>query len=190
MRANSRLQSFASLLQEWNASVNCLGRGESARLWERHILDSAQLLPHIPPGSTVVDVGSGAGLPGFVLAILDPSLHLVSVESDGKKAAVQRDIAARLPLDNARVIQERIENLPAIETDIIVSRAVAEVETLLALSSRLISARTRVLLLKTDQAREELETARKSGWQFSVDIFSSPCLAKGLLVALKDIKKE
>src|SRR5689334_9867686 len=82
-----RLRAYVDLLRRWNTRINLVGASTLADVWRRHILDSAQLIPHIDPAArTLVDLGSGAGLPGLILGILGvPEVHLI--EADQRKAA-------------------------------------------------------------------------------------------------------
>src|SRR5260221_2069883 len=87
-----RLERYVATLLRWQPTINLVSRGTLDDLWRRHLLDSAQLLPHMPDCGPIVDLGSGAGFPGLVLAILGaPDVHLV--ESDSRKAAFLREAA-------------------------------------------------------------------------------------------------
>jgi 16S rRNA (guanine527-N7)-methyltransferase len=123
----ARLEAYAALLLAWNRRVNLVGRGTEEDLWRRHMLDSAQLHPLIPAGArTLVDLGSGAGFPGLVLAILGgPHVHLV--ESDQRKAVFLRE-AARVTGAAAMVHAIRIEAAPPLAADIVTARALAPLD--------------------------------------------------------------
>lgn len=150
-----RLQAYVALLIAWNRRINLVGANTIGDIWRRHILDSAQLMPLLPGGTrTVVDVGSGAGLPGLVLAILGVSqVHLV--ESDQRKAAFLRE-AQRVTGAPATIHAERAERLAAIAADAIVARAVAPVDNLLLMVDKFRKPHTICLFLKGKGVEEEL----------------------------------
>ena len=129
------LEAYAALLEKWNRKINLVGRETLADLWRRHFLDSAQLLPLLPerpPGRDLViaDIGSGAGFPGLVLAILGAGeVHLI--ESDQKKCAFLLE-AARAAGADVAIHAQRIEEIAGLEADVITARALAPLEKLLA----------------------------------------------------------
>ena len=119
-----RLAAYADLLVRWQRRINLVGPATLADLWRRHMLDSAQFLDHAPGrGGTWVDLGSGAGFPGLVLAILGAGdVHLV--ESDGRKCAFLAE-AARVTATPVRIHRVRAEALAGVAADVVVSRAFA-----------------------------------------------------------------
>lgn len=127
-----RLNLFAGLLQTWNRRINLVSRESLADLWTRHFLDSAQLFPLLPPADgrrVLADFGSGAGFPGLVLSIMGAGeVHLI--ESDRRKAAFLRE-AARVTGADAKVWEERLEDLAAFPVDVITARACASLAQLL-----------------------------------------------------------
>ena len=132
----ARLERYAVLLEKWSRAINLVSQASLKHLWRRHMLDSAQLLPLLPPPPlgrprVVLDLGSGAGFPGLVLAMLGAGeVHLV--ESDAKKTAFLRE-AARLTETAVEIHDGRIEDLPAIRTDVLTARALAPLPRLLDL---------------------------------------------------------
>jgi len=153
----ARLESYVALVQKWQPRVNLVSPASLADIWSRHIWDSAQLVPHIPAASPrLVDVGSGAGFPGLVLAILtDAECHLV--ESDQKKAIFLQTVIRECGL-TATVHNQRIETMPCLDADIITARALAPLDRLLQLLAAQLKAGTRCLFLKGAQAESELAT--------------------------------
>ncbi len=131
----ARLERYAGLLGKWNRAVNLVSRDSLADLWRRHMLDSAQLLPLLPPAPAgrprvVVDLGSGAGFPGLVLGILGAGeVHLI--ESNGRKAAFLREVARETGTE-AQIHHARIEDLSAFPADAVTARAYAPLPRLLA----------------------------------------------------------
>ena len=150
-----RLQAYVALLTAWNRRINLVGANTIGDVWRRHILDSAQLMPLLPGGARiVVDVGSGAGLPGLVLAILGvPEVHLV--ESDQRKAAFLRE-AQRVTGVPATIHSQRAERMAPIAADAIVARAVAPVDNLLLMVDKFRGPHTICLFLKGKGVEEEL----------------------------------
>lgn len=150
-----RLQAYVALLTAWNRRINLVGANTIGDIWRRHILDSAQLMPLLPASTRiVVDIGSGAGLPGLVLAILGvPEVHLV--ESDQRKAAFLRE-AQRVTDAPVTIHGLRAERLAPIAVDAIVARAVAPVDKLLLMVDKFRGPHTICLFLKGKGVEEEL----------------------------------
>lgn len=130
----ARLEDYAALLAKWNRAINLVSKGSLADLWRRHMLDSAQLADHLPEAPAgrariIADLGSGAGFPGLVLALLGAGrLHLI--ESDQRKASFLREAARSLGLD-LEIHNARIETLPALPVDVVTARACAPLPKLI-----------------------------------------------------------
>lgn len=150
-----RLRRYAELLLKWQNRINLVGRSTLADLWRRHMLDSAQLRPLLPPDVRVlVDLGSGAGFPGLVLAILGvPEVHLI--ESDARKAAFLREVS-RETAAGATVHAVRIESAPPLTADAVTARALAPLAALLDHAGRFATERTVLLFPKGRDAVKEL----------------------------------
>ncbi len=118
----SALETYAALLVKWQARINLVAKDSLPDLWRRHFLDSAQLVPLLPPGAApITDLGSGAGFPGLVLSIMTGrAVHLV--DSDQRKGAFLLE-AARMTGAKARVHSERIEATKAWPAEIVTARA-------------------------------------------------------------------
>ncbi len=111
---NAALDKYLELLVLWNRRINLTAVREPDEIREKHFADSLSLLPHIPRDArTLVDVGSGAGFPGAVLAVARPDLHVTLVESNHKKAAFLQTLRRELGLDNVTVLATRLESLLA-----------------------------------------------------------------------------
>ncbi len=176
------LQGFVAyhdLLVKWQARINLIAPTTLPEIWDRHFADSAQLFPFLPPDAVrIVDLGSGAGFPGLVLALLARDharpidLHLV--ESDGRKAAFLIEAARLLGLlgQGVVVLAQRAERLAAGplagRADIVVSRALAPLAVLLTLTAPLLTPAGHALLLKGERADAECAAARDAGWHFSL----------------------
>lgn len=156
----TRLEAYAELLIAWNKRINLIGPNTVPDLWQRHLRDSAQLLPLLPQDTRVlVDLGSGAGLPGLILAIMGvPEVHLI--EADSRKAAFLRE-AARITGTAVTIHAHRIEKVPAIEADVITARAFAPLSALIGHGIKFATERTVWLLLKGKTVAAELTEARE-----------------------------
>jgi 16S rRNA (guanine527-N7)-methyltransferase len=183
-----RLTVYLELLRKWNGAINLVGASTLADPWRRHFWDSAQLLPLLPENPDplrLVDLGSGGGFPGLVLAVAAGArveAHLV--ESDRRKATFLRE-AARVTGAAAVVHSERAEVLsPAINADVITARALAPIAVILELAAAFVQPTTQFLLLKGSQTHNELTDARKH-WTMDVDMHPSRSDASGFIVQIK-----
>ena len=185
---SARLEGYAALLTQWNARINLVGRDTLRDVWRRHFLDSAQLLSYVPEGTrSLVDLGSGAGFPGLVLAILGmPGVELV--ESDARKCAFLRE-AARIADAPVRVHHARIEALPPHQVDVVTARACAPLDRLLVMAQRFIAPHTVCLFLKGERAGEELTAARR-GWTMTAACHPSRADPRGVILKLEQIARE
>ncbi len=163
-----RLAAFVALLLRWQGTVNLISARDASpeRLWSRHVEDSLQLAPLIPPGAkTAIDLGSGAGFPGLVLAIAT-GLRFALVEADQRKAAFLRE-AARVTGTAASVHAGRIEALALPPADLVTARALASLPALLAWAAPLLAAGGVCLFPKGRGVEEEL-TAAAAGWHMQL----------------------
>jgi 16S rRNA (guanine527-N7)-methyltransferase len=183
----ARLEAYAELLMRWSARVNLVGRNTIADLWRRHFLDSAQLRGSIPTSArSLVDIGSGAGFPGLVLAVLGvPAVELV--EADERKCAFLRE-AARVAEAPVVLRQARAESLPPEPRDVVTARACAPLPALLELAERFIGPETRCLFLKGERAEEEIAEARV-GWRMRVTTRPSLADPRGVVLCLDEVAR-
>lgn len=183
-----RLIRYVELLTAWNARINLVGRNTMGDVWRRHILDSAQLYPHIPQGTRLlIDLGSGAGLPGLILSILGvPEVHLV--ESDARKAVFLRE-AARVTGATASVHALRIDRVKPLVAQAVTARALAPVAELLEISERFRTPDTICVFLKGENVQEELTEAVK---QWNMTAHQSPSLSdpSGCILRLENINRD
>ena len=161
----ARLDRLAELLIEENRRQNLIARASEDHLWLRHFADSAQLLAHVPRGSEALpkaetspwlDLGTGAGFPGLVIAALRPGLDCVLVESRRRRAEWLAQVAAELGLVRCRVEAQRLENVESFPAAAISARAFAPMLKLLSLSARFSTRDTVWLLPKGRSAVQEL----------------------------------
>lgn len=162
-----QFSAYADLLSKWQAKINLVGRSTLDDVWQRHFLDSAQVFARLPAATRVLlDLGSGAGFPGLVLAIMGvPEVHLA--ESDQRKCAFLREVVRVCGLSSVTVHARRIEAIEPFVADVITARALASVDQLLDLSQPFRGPQTHCLFLKGQTAEGELTDARKS-WSMRV----------------------
>src|SRR3954447_8900061 len=177
-----RLTAYLDLLRRWQRTINLVGAGTLDDPWRRHILDSAQLVRFLPDGARrLVDLGSGAGLPGLVLAILGvPEVHLI--ESDRRKATFLRE-AARVAATPVTAHARRIEAAPPLAADVVTARALAPLPNLLPLAARFATPTTRCLFLQGRQVETELTEAAR-GWTMEVQRQPSLSDAEGCVLII------
>ncbi|GEN23790.1 16S rRNA (guanine(527)-N(7))-methyltransferase RsmG [Halomonas cupida] len=152
-----RLSALVSLLHKWNRAYNLTAVRDPLDMVSRHLLDSAAVLPHVR-GPRVLDVGSGPGLPGLVLAILAPELDVTLLDSNGKKVRFQRQAVMELGLGNVTPVQARVEQFsaPAGGFDQVVSRAFASLADFIGLTRELIAEDGQWLAMKGPAVEGEL----------------------------------
>ncbi len=154
------MERFADHLADTGVSHGLIGPREVPRLWDRHILNCAVVADLLPEGARVADVGSGAGLPGLVLAIARPDISITLIEPLLRRVTWLDDVKDDLELDNVRIRRARAEQCDDVEVDIVTSRAVARLDTLSQWSLPLLTAGGRMLALKGSSAQEEVDEAR------------------------------
>jgi 16S rRNA (guanine527-N7)-methyltransferase len=173
----ARFDRYAELLVEWQGRMNLVGPSTLPQLWERHFADSAQLLALAGRGKSWLDIGAGAGFPGLVIAILDPTAQITMVESIGKKCAFLAAVAADTGLEGQVSIRnQRIESLPRQKFDIITARALAALDRLFEWGLPYAGSGTKWLLPKGMRVAEELIAAER---RFSFDHHLIPSQTDG-----------
>ena len=158
--------------------------------WERHFVDSYQLLSYLPPEQiSLIDLGSGAGFPGLVLAILRPeNLSVTLVESDFKKCIFLENVS-RETKTSVRIFQSRIESLEeSIQGDVITARGLSPLPQLFDYAFPLMKEMSVGFFLKGKDVEKEIEEAQKK-WEFSLEIFPSLTESKGRILKIKHLKK-
>jgi 16S rRNA (guanine527-N7)-methyltransferase len=187
-RQLEQLSSYVELLQRWQTRINLVSRATLADPWRRHVLDSAQLAPLLPEGSLrVADIGSGAGFPGLVLAVLRPDIELNSIESDGRKSSFQREAARIMGLTNVVFHVKRIEAVSIPPVDVVTARALASLSELLGMALRLLKADGLCLFPKGQQVASELTEARKI-WTMREERIPSLSETGATILKLSDLK--
>lgn len=155
-----QLTNYLSLLTKWNKAYNLTAIRDPLQMVTRHLLDSLAILPYLK-GERILDVGTGAGLPGIPLAIADPWRSFCLLDSNGKKCRFLQQTVLALGLKNVWVVEDRAEHF-AIEQcfDSIVARAVSSVKEIIENTSHLICPQGQWLLMKGQYPADELEGIR------------------------------
>jgi 16S rRNA (guanine527-N7)-methyltransferase len=169
-----QFEALVYTLGRWQKAINLVGKATLEEVWTRHILDSAQLLPLIPKETkTLVDLGSGGGFPGLVLAALRPTLDVTLIESDARKGAFLSEAGRRMGLKNQpKVVINRIEAASPVNADVITARALAPIGQLLTWAAPHRSERSICLFHKGKNWQVELTEAMKD-WDIQSQSFSS-----------------
>ncbi|PIW28048.1 MAG: 16S rRNA (guanine(527)-N(7))-methyltransferase RsmG [Rhodospirillales bacterium CG15_BIG_FIL_POST_REV_8_21_14_020_66_15] len=193
--ARARLETYVAALAKWQKRINLIGPATVAEVWRRHVLDCGQLAALMPvPPVRVCDLGSGAGLPGLVLAAMGVGEGqgggLDLVESDARKAAFLRE-ANRLMGAHARILNRRIEEVAGREAapyDVVTARALAPLPKLLDLAENLLKTGGKLLFLKGRGADAELTESEKT-WKMRVTKTPSASDAEGVILLIEDLEK-
>lgn len=185
-----RLEGYHALLLKWQKAVNLVSPGTIDQAWERHFADSAQLAAHIPGGfKTIADLGSGAGFPGLVLAILRPDLDAHLVESDQKKAeflkTVSRETQTPVTVHAARIG----DAANRIEPDLITARALAPLKELLGYARpwAAVNPGLQMVFPKGKNFAEEIKQAQES-YVFEADILPSLTDKEGRVLRISGLR--
>jgi 16S rRNA (guanine527-N7)-methyltransferase len=182
------LEGYAALLVKWQKAINLVAPDSIPDLWRRHMLDSAALFPLIPAGVRVlVDLGSGAGFPGLVLAIMGVAeVHLL--ESDTRKCAFLSEGARLFAPGRVTVHRTRIEAAPAIVADVVTARALAELPKLLAYAAPFLKPDGICLFPKGRRVEDELTLAKQT-WTMAVERVASPADPSGIILRIKGLAR-
>ncbi len=183
----ARLDAFAALLLRWNSRINLVSRGDEADISSRHIDDSLQLLNLIPSGTQrAIDLGSGAGFPGLVLAIAT-RIPFDLVESDQRKCAFLRE-AARATQAPAKVHARRIEAANLEPATLITARALAPLKTLLGLAAPLLAKGGVCIFPKGESADREIEEA-SAAWTMRIERIISRTDRSGVILRISEVTR-
>lgn len=188
----ARLDEYAALLTKWNPSINLVSKSTLPFLWRRHFLDSAQVMSLArETARTWVDLGTGGGFPGMIVAILAadrrPDLHVSCVESDTRKATFLRTVARACGIQ-VDVISRRIEEIEPMSADILSARALAPLTVLLDYADRHLSPSGEAVFLKGASFEKEIAEALET-WAFELDTYPSETDPDATLLKLKEIRR-
>ena len=175
-----------ALLQKWNKAINLVGKSTEHDIWHRHIADSLQLLPLLPGNTpTLADFGSGAGLPGIVIAMARPAMAVTLIEQDQRKAAFLQEVIGVLSLKNTRIMNIDIHKV-AEKFTAITARALAPLGDLCALAYPRMEARAFCLFPKGKNFANELAAA-KANWTFDHRLTPSKTMDDSVVVTITDL---
>jgi 16S rRNA (guanine527-N7)-methyltransferase len=195
-----RLEAYVALLTEWQRAINLVAPSTLAEVWHRHVADSAQLLKCVPARASMnwLDLGSGAGFPGLVAAIMmaeTPGCRVQLVESDAKKCAFMREVvrkAAISGLVTVDIVGDRIQSAIVSSkvgiVDVVSARALAPLDSLLNLSSGVFALGTVGLFPKGKDAVVEVTAAQQS-WNFGFDLVPSKTDPSASIVVVRDLNR-
>ena len=183
---------YKTLLSKWNEKINLVSKNTLVDIWERHFLDSGQIIKHVEAsGKRWVDVGSGAGFPGLVVALLlrDRKIDcdLVLVEKNPKKGFFLNEVIRKLNL-NVEVVNDNIYTLKRMNADILTARAFSELNNLIEIAFRHRKKEGICLFLKGENYRMELDKTLNY-WFFDYDIVDSLSSSSGKIIRVKKIFK-
>ena len=181
-----KLERYVGLLEQWRQRMNLIGPREMDHIWARHVFDCAQLIPVVGLDSQVLDIGSGAGFPGLVLACAaaDGEGHVTMVESVGKKCAFLSAVISDLGL-SASVSNNRVEALEVKPVDFVTARALAPLPRLIEYASAWIGKGATALFFKGEHWREELTQAQEC-WTLAYEAIPSRTNETGVILKIME----
>jgi 16S rRNA (guanine527-N7)-methyltransferase len=187
-----RLLAFADLLGKWTRKINLISKSSTSDIWERHILDSVQIYDLAPNTFSLwLDIGSGGGLPGVVVAALAaqfaPDARIAMIESDQRKAAFLRTALRELGL-SGDVLADRIDAVPPMGADVLSARALAPLDQLLAFAENHLKPGGTAIFPKGKTAEQEIADA-STNWLFQIEKHASMTDAEARILVIKDIKR-
>jgi 16S rRNA (guanine527-N7)-methyltransferase len=187
--ARQRLETYVVLLEKWNSAINLVSSASLSQVWQRHINDSTQLLQFAPPNTASwVDLGSGAGFPGMIVAILgaDSGIRVTLIESDLRKCTFLSTVSRETGVP-VTILPKRIEDISPLRADVVSARALAPLPQLCAYAARHLKPEGTALFLKGRQAKDEVALARKA-WHFNLMSTQSQTDADATILQLKDLR--
>ena len=152
-----KLELFLKILFKWNKKINLVKDVDN--IWHRHIENCMHVCKYIENSLKIADIGSGAGFPGIIIAIMNPECHITLIETNTKKSIFLTEVISNLNL-NCRVINNRVEKTNLREFDIITCRAFASIKKLFDLIKNNVSRETKYLLLKGENFQKEIDEAQ------------------------------
>ncbi|MBD0864263.1 MAG: 16S rRNA (guanine(527)-N(7))-methyltransferase RsmG [Rhodobacteraceae bacterium] len=186
-----RLDQFTQLLKKWNSRINLVSRNTISNFWTRHIMDSLQVYRAGKPGQNWVDLGSGGGLPGLVVAIAalddNPAMQTHLVESDQRKCAFLHTVIRELSL-NAIVHTGRIEVIDPLNADVLSARALAPLPMLLKFSMRHLAQNGLAVFPKGESWQIEMNNVRNA-WRFDCETIKSEIEPRAVVLKIRRVSR-
>ncbi len=186
-----RLEIFDGVIQKWNPRINLVSRSSLDQLWTRHIADSVQVFRCVETPLHWVDIGSGGGFPGLVIALLAaeeaPKMKVTLIESDQRKSAFLRT-AARECGASVTVLSERIEKVPSQEAGVLSARALASLDDLLEFSERHLAENGTAVFPKGENWKKEVDNAQQR-WRFEVETAKSLTEPEAVILKIRGVER-
>ena len=189
-----KLRDYESLIQKWNPSINLVAKSTLSDIWNRHIVDSAQVYyaASAELSDNCTDIGSGGGLPAIVIAILaqgaDKQVQMTMVESDKRKSVFLRTAIRELGLNNANVVNERIENVQIPVSKFISARALAPLTELFGFAEKLSDDKTTFLFQKGKNWLSEIGIAQNH-WSFDYEAIKSETDSNAVILKIRGLSR-
>jgi 16S rRNA (guanine527-N7)-methyltransferase len=189
-----KLRDYESLIQKWNPSINLVAKSTLSDIWERHIVDSAQVYYAASAGlsGNFTDIGSGGGLPAIVISLLaqgaDKQFQMTMVESDKRKSVFLRTAIRELGLNNTNVLNERIENVQIPVSKFISARALAPLTELFGFAEKLSDDKTTFLFQKGKNWLSEIEIAQNH-WSFDYEAIKSETDSNAVILKIRGLSR-
>jgi len=169
-QASANLESYANWLATEGVIRGLIGPREVERIWDRHLANCAALVELIPNGASVIDIGSGAGLPGLVVAIVRPDCQVTLIEPLLRRSEFLQEVATDLRLANVTVVRARAEQVKDRRANVVTARAVAPLERLLGWAMPLVAPGGELLAMKGSNAAQEITDAQGKLGNYQVEI--------------------
>ena len=185
--SSKKIEEFIDEIYKHNLKINIVGSSTLTNPWRSHVLDSIQISNFIHnKNSTILDMGTGAGIPGLILAINDFT-NVSLIDSSGKKIRFIESVCLKLNI-KTKIYHQRIESLINKKFDYIISRALANLNKLFFYSQKLLNSNTVLIFLKGKRTKEEIHEARKN-WKFQYTLKKSASDERGKIVIVKYLDK-
>jgi 16S rRNA (guanine527-N7)-methyltransferase len=190
-KTQGKLNLYMQQLRRWNDAINLVARSDGEDWWQRHVVDSLQLFRYVRSSTRWVDLGTGAGFPGMVLAICasgqSMDTEFVLVESDSRKCeflkAVSRETAV-----STTIVNDRIESIAPLNADVVTSRALGSLTQLCKMAQKHMKPAGQAVFLKGSSLEGEILEARKT-WNFKHKIEQSVTSQRGYVVVIESISR-
>ena len=186
-----RLREFEALVLKWTKKINLISRGDASHLWERHIVDSAQVYTVAPEIGHWLDIGSGGGFPGIVAAVMAKASHpersFTLVDSDQRKSAFLRTAARELDL-NVDVLANRVDEISPFGASVLSARALGDLTSLLHHAERHLAQDGIALFPKGANWQSEHEAARKQ-WSYDLEVIQSKTNPDATILKIKELSR-
>lgn len=187
----AQLRDFESLVQKWTKKINLVSNRDADQIWERHIVDSVQIYELAPKEGSWLDIGSGGGFPGIVVAILakaeNSKRRFTLVDSDQRKCAFLRTAARELKL-NVGVVSERVEKMAPMNADVMSARALDDLDGLLSHMERHLISGGTALFPKGASWKNEHEAAQKN-WSYEIEPTKSETNPDAIILKIEELSR-